>query len=98
MDSFLDRANRPKDQPEQSDNPPRVENACERAGPEKTGRTGNNASDNRHKCKAAAAHPEEKSDRFPNRSRTQRKPGLMPFRLDLARASPNNPENPASEH
>ena len=53
---FFDCADRAENEPEHGDDPSGVKNPGERAGPEQTRRTPNNAGDDWHQRKAAAAH------------------------------------------
>ena len=53
---FFDCPDRAENEPEHSDDPSGVKNCGERTGPENSSRTGNNAGDDRHQGKAAAAH------------------------------------------
>jgi hypothetical protein len=98
MHSLSERSNCSENKPEKSDYPPRVENVGERTGQEKTSWSGNEAGDDRHKCESSAAHQQEKCKRFTDSGRAQSQPGLVSFRLDLAGASPNDPDKRTREH
>ena len=53
---FFDCPDRAENEPEESDDPSGIKNTGERAGPEQTCRTTNNAGHDWHEGKASAAH------------------------------------------
>src|SRR4029077_7112118 len=77
-----------------SDDLARVNNSGKCADPKDTRRAGNDAVDDRHQRKGAAHDPNEKRERFSNGRRANREPGLLFFRLEQPRASPNDPKKP----
>ena len=93
--SFFNRKNRAEHEPEKSDDLAGVNNSGECAGPEDARRAGSDAIDDRHQRKGAANDPNEKRERFSNGRRANREPGLLFFRLEQPRASPNDPKKPA---
>src|SRR5207237_9952066 len=52
------------------------------------------AIDDRHQRKGDAHGPNEERERFSNGRRANREPGLLFFRLEQPRASPNDPKKP----
>src|SRR4029453_5312434 len=94
MHSFFDRTNGAEHEPKQKYDPAGVEDRGEPAGPENASRTGRDAGYNWHEGEAAAAHQQKKRDRFANLRGANGQPGLVSIRLDLARASPDEPDKP----
>ena len=92
---FFDREDGAECEPEQGDDPARVKNRGEQADVKDASRPADDAGSDRHQGETAAAHPNEKRERFPQRGRGQLKGGLVFARLDFARAAMHDPNKTA---
>ena len=89
---FFDRENGAECEPEQGDDPARVKNRSEQPDVKDASRPADDAGGDRHQGKTAAAHPNEKRERFPKCGRGELKCGLILSRLNLAGATAHDPD------